>query len=355
MPGGGLSGGTNVLRFAAKLRHCRKRMKEWNGTYFHSNSNAAKKSLSDEIQKIDLQEEAHGLSCAQQGLRANLKKQLAVLLRDEEVWWKLRAKQHWLKEGDGNTKFFHAMANARKRVNHIEFVEEDGCRLTREADLSAYFYDKFKERFTPDDQCTGTFGDWSDVFSADLPLGADHLTAPFTEAEIKKATFQLGTDKAPGPDGFSMAFFQRFWEVIKEDLVKLFEDLFAGSLQTGPIDYSYICLVPKKEGARCANDFRPISLINCVQKIISKVLANRLEPVLPEIISSSQTAFLKGRLILDSFVTANEIISWGTKEKIDGVGIKADFEKAFDRVSWGFLRNVLLWLGANQKWLGWID
>ncbi len=152
-----------------------------------------------------------------------------------------------------------------------------------------------------------------------------------------------------------MLFFQRFWAVIRPDLLKIFEDLFEGSLNTGPIDYSHICLIPKTEGVKAANDFRPISLINCAQKIISKVLATRLEGVMHNIISPSQTAFLKGRLILDSFVTASEIISWGSKVKAECVGIKADFEKAFDKVDWSFLRSTRGWLGANQKWCYWIE
>ncbi len=98
------------------------------------------------------------------------------------------------------------------------------------------------------------------------------------------------------------------------------------------MDYSYICLVPKKEGANSAEGFRPINLINGVQKIISKVLANRLEAVMKDVISPAQAAFLKGRSILDSFATASELVSWCSKSRTEGVGIKADFEKAFDRV-----------------------
>ncbi len=186
--GGGLNSGSNVLVFAAKLRHCRKKMKEWCGSNFHNILNA-KRMLSEDLQKMDILEEARGLNSAQQRLRINLKAQLTVLIRDEEIFWKTRAKQHWLKEGDGNTEFFHAMANARKRVNHIEFIEDDGRRLTRDADKSDYFYKKFKARFTPEGNLASSFGDWSDVFSKDSWLGEDHLTAPFSENEIKKATF----------------------------------------------------------------------------------------------------------------------------------------------------------------------
>ncbi len=72
------------------------------------------------------------------------------------------------------------------------------------------------------------------------------------------------------------------------------------------------------------------------------------------VISRSQAAFLKGRSILDSFVTAGEIVNWGNKIGAECVGIKMDFEKAYDRVNWGFLFKVMRWLGTNQMWCGWV-
>ncbi len=170
------------------------------------------------------------------------------------------------------------------------------------------------EKFAPDFTPPPKIGDWSDLFSNRPSLCSDDLTSPFSLEEIKLATFQLGGDKAPGPDDFSLIFFQKFWDVIKLDLFKIFVDLFEGTVNTAPLDYSHICLIPKKEGAKTANDFKPICLINFVQKIISKVLANRLESKMHEIISPSQTAFLKGRSIYDSFVTASERLLAGEQK-----------------------------------------
>ncbi len=139
------------------------------------------------------------------------------------------------------------------------------------------------------------------------------------------------------------------------DLFNIFRDHFNRTLDSGLMDYSYVCLIPKKECAKAANDFRPISLINGVQKTVSKVLANRLEASLTDIISPTQVAFIKGRSILDSFTTASEIVNWCTKAGIDIVGFKADFEKAYDRVSWGFVSRAMMWLGADSRWCAWIE
>lgn len=199
-------------------------------------------------------------------------------------------------------------------------------------------------------------GDCSSLFTTIPFPNPDHLTTPFSLEDIKKATFQLGGDKAPRPDGFNMTFFQKFREVVKDDLLNISADMFQCNLHSGPMDYSYICLIPKKEEATTASDFRPISLISSVQKIISMVLANRLAGVMKDIISLSQSAFIKGRFILDSLIaTANEITSWCSKTGVESVGVKADFEKAYDRVRWNFLKKILTWLGANRKWCYWIE
>ncbi|XP_020109325.1 uncharacterized protein LOC109724810 [Ananas comosus] len=181
------------------------------------------------------------------------------------------------------------------------------------------------------------------------------MTEPFNIDEIKQAVFQLGGDKAPSPDGFPLRFYQVRWDTVKEDIMRLFQEMFEGRLSTNPIDYTYICLIPKKEGATRANDYRPISLLNGIQKILSKVLANRLEQVMDNLISPSQSAFLKGRNITDAYVTVAELLSWGNKKAIEGVTVKVDFEKAYDRIDWSFLFRILRWWGFDDKWCGWIE
>ncbi|XP_020102988.1 uncharacterized protein LOC109720350 [Ananas comosus] len=126
-------------------------------------------------------------------------------------------------------------------------------------------------------------------------------------------------------------------------------------MSTTPFDYSFICLIPKKEGVERVNDFRSISLINGIQKIISKVLINRIAAAMNELISPSQSAFLKGRNITDAYVTISEIIEWGSKKFTEGVGIKVDFEKAYDRIQWPFFFKILQWWGFDATWCAWIE
>ncbi|RVW49587.1 Transposon TX1 uncharacterized 149 kDa protein [Vitis vinifera] len=146
--------------------------------------------------------------------------------------------------------------------------------------------------------------DWSPISGE----SASRLESPFTEEEIYKAIFQMDRDKAPGPDGFTIAVFQDCWEVIKEDLVRVFVEFHRSGIINQSTNASFIVLLPKKSMSRRISDFRPISLITSLYKIIAKVLAGRLRGVLHETIHSSQGAFVQGRQILDAVLIANEIV-----------------------------------------------
>ena len=115
------------------------------------------------------------------------------------------------------------------------------------------------------------------------------------------------------------------------------------------LNVSFLALIPKKVDAVEIKDFRPISLVGGIYKIISKVLANRLRRVAHGLISYSQNAFVKGRQILDSFLIASECINSKLKSGVLGVLCKLDVEKAFDHVSWGFLMYMLQHSGFSEK------
>jgi hypothetical protein len=124
---------------------------------------------------------------------------------------------------------------------------------------------------------------------------ASSLEEPFEEKEVWEVIKGMNRDKAFGPDGFTLAFFQDCWGVVKEDLMVVFAEFHARGKFVKSINSTFILLISKVHGAKEIKDFRPISLVGGIYKIIAKVLANRMREVMDKIISKPQNAFVKGR------------------------------------------------------------
>ncbi|GJT95097.1 RNA-directed DNA polymerase, eukaryota [Tanacetum coccineum] len=151
-----------------------------------------------------------------------------------------------------------------------------------------------------------------------------------TKDEIKRAVWDCGTDKSPGPDGFTFGFYRRFWYLIENDVYKAVSYFFLfGDIPKG-CNSSFIVLIPKFPGANMVKDFRPISLIGSLYKIIAKVLANRLVDKLGSIVNEVQSAFVKDRQILDGPFILDELIQWCKKKRKHLLCSKLYFEKACD-------------------------
>lgn len=102
------------------------------------------------------------------------------------------------------------------------------------------------------------------------------------------------------------------------------------------------------------SDFCPISLIGCMYKVLSKVLANRLRKVIHVVIAECQSAFIRGRQILDGILVANEVVDDAKRRKREVVLFKVDFEKAYNSVNWEFLDFMMTKMGFDRKWRRWI-
>ncbi|GJR29739.1 putative RNA-directed DNA polymerase, eukaryota, reverse transcriptase zinc-binding domain protein [Tanacetum coccineum] len=172
--------------------------------------------------------------------------------------------------------------------------------------------------------------------------------------EIKNAVWECGSQKAPGPDGFTFMFIKRYWDLLHLDIQTFVVNFFSsGSFPPG-MNSSFFTLILKVNNPLFIKDFRPISLIGFQYKIVAKILANRLSKVIDSVISKEQSAFISGRQILDGPLILSEVIDWYKKRKKKLLLFKVDFEKAFDSVSWRFLDHVMDKLGFSSTWRRWI-
>ena len=147
-------------------------------------------------------------------------------------------------------------------------------------------------------------------------------------------------------------FFQDCFDIIKDDLLAAVHYFFNGFEMPKYMNHACLVLIPKVEHPNKLKDFRPISLSNFTNKIISKITSTRLAPILPTIISENQPGFVKGRSILENIMLAQEIIH-GIKSPTEGnnVVIKLDMVKAYDRVSWSYTCLVLRKLGFGELFI----
>jgi hypothetical protein len=167
---------------------------------------------------------------------------------------------------------------------------------------------------------------WDNIPNPEFDLTS--LADDFMEVEVHEAIKSIPPDKAPGPDGFTSLFFKACWNIIKEDLmkvIKLFSNLHSENFHW--LNTANIVLLPKKYGVEFVNDFRPISLIHAVAKIISKMMATHLAPYMTSLVSRAQSAFIKSRSIHDNYSYVRNYARSLHKSRTPALLLKLDIKK----------------------------
>lgn len=336
---------------AGKLKHVKVKIREWRAKVSES-ENRETAVIKKKIEDIDLHAEDGPLRAELVKERSDALQRLKTIEAGRILDLKQKARTKWALEGDENSRFFHGVLNQHRRAQKINGLLIGGHWITSPALLKNEAIKHFSKRFSetstrrPKFSCSG--------FSKLTDEQKRNLEDPITLEELKLAVWSCGANKAPGPDGFSLEFFRKFWDIIKADLlmaVKQFER--SGRIDRG-CNASFITLVPKVLDPSTLDNYRPISLIGSLYKIISKILAERLKKVISSVVSRVQTAFIAGRTIFDGPLILNETISWLRKTKSKAFIFKVDFEKAFDCLNWEFLDSTLEQMNFGMIWRSWI-
>ena len=288
--------GTPMYVATKKLKRCKKLLKAWSRDHF---GNVVQKIKRTKELLWKAEEEATRSGNSDEMER--LKSELRCLYDKEEKMWQQRSRLQRLQNRDQNTRFFHGTATQRKRRNFIKGLrDENGVWQKDETVFSGILNRFYKELFTS-----------SNPLGLDRILDGVHevvteemrvdLAKPYTAEEVDCAIKEMAPLKALGPDGMPLLFYQTYWIDVGMDVSQLvLSSLNSGSLLKS-VNHTFITLIPKVKNPERVTKFRPISLCNVIYKIVSKVIGNRLKPILNSIISETQSAFVANRLITNNF------------------------------------------------------
>ncbi|GJY15770.1 RNA-directed DNA polymerase, eukaryota [Tanacetum coccineum] len=294
----------DISKFSKKLKHLKDKIRVW-VKYKKESSNHYTKSLKVELAEID------NLIDKGEGDSEFLNRRIYVtkFLQDIEKLASLemaqKSKIKWAIEGDENSKFFHGILNKKRSQLAIRGILSDGAWIDSPNLVKKEFLSHFTKRFakveTPSLQINSDFPKKLDLDQQVI------LEREISRDEVKRAVWDCGTDKSPGPDGFTFGFYRRYWSFLDKDVEKVVRYFFHHGVFSKAGNSSFIALLPKVPNANKVNDFRPITLIGSLYKIISKILANRLVDVVGDIVNEVQSAFVANKQILDDMWRGEEL------------------------------------------------
>ena len=205
---------------------------------------------------------------------------LEVEIRALFFFWisSIKSRALFLKERDRNTKFFHRIANSHRRSNTIDRLMVDGELSSNQGFITGCITQFFRQLYSENMVHHPILDEV--VFSSISEEDATWLDRPFDEDEVFGVVNEFKEDKAPGPDGFTMAFFQPCWSIVKTDVMHVFHVFHAHAVFEKSLNATFLALIPKKFDAMDVQDFHPISLVGGMYKIVAKVLANRMRRVI---------------------------------------------------------------------------
>ncbi|GJT40391.1 putative RNA-directed DNA polymerase, eukaryota, reverse transcriptase zinc-binding domain protein, partial [Tanacetum coccineum] len=288
-----------------KVKGLKLHLKTW-ASQTKDNETSRKKSILALLKSLDEKIDAGQASEDDRMLRVNSWHELDNLEKLVSMDLIQKARIRWDVEGDENSKFFHGIINSKRKSQSIQGILQEGVWVSDPGAIKMAFLEFYKEKFSCHDSpmILPSMSSAKSLSDSDRHL----LDSMVSLEEIKNAVWDCGSQKAPGPDGFSFMFVKKYWDIMKIDIQNFVMRFFSSSSFPPGTNSLFFTLIPKVSNPLYIKDFRPISLIGFQYKIVAKILANRLSKVMDSIISHKQSAFISGRQILDGPLILSEVI-----------------------------------------------
>ncbi len=269
---------------------------------------------------------------------------------------KIRSKIQWREEGETNSRFFCNLEQKNATTKTFDRVQTANGNIVTDINgimkEQVNFYKKLYSCEQTDRYAQNFLLNNLTSKLDDDNQGTCETAITFTECE--KAISQTNNNKSPGSDGIPNEFYKKFWYLLKNDFLHVVNFIF----ETGSLSDSQrkgvITLLYKKGPKELLSNWRPITLLNSDYKIISKVLANRLRSVLPQIIKEDQTCGIPGRTINSNLSLLRDIVDYCNDKDIPSAMICLDQLKAFDRVNWDFIYRTLSAMNFGPNFIKWV-
>ena len=241
-------------------------------------------------------------------LEARLRNELEMVMNQEEILWLQKSRKDWLLYGDRNTNCFHQKTIARRRLNRIDAIRDcSGNWLYDEEDIRRHAVGYFSDLFKSENAIYQNYH-VPNFFPTLDSHDVDGAAAPILREEIRNDVFSMKLLKAPGMDGLHAIFYQSQWHNIGPSFCRFIHDIFNTGKVPQEINSSFLVLIPKEEHPTSLKMFRPISLCTVAYKTVTKIIASRLQTLLPNLIGPNQTSFVLGRHIIDNIVVAQGVV-----------------------------------------------
>ena len=317
------------------------------------------KELLDEIQTLETQHKKIQTASVGREL-GHLRRQLSEILRFKAKALIQRGKQIDYEIGDKCGRLLAGKIKEKNRSTYISQIKDKEGHLKQIPKDIAQTFGKYYATLYNLPHATSPQSRIAEYLTSTgmtrLPSPARYsLDTPITVKEVTEVLKSFKSGKSPGPDGFTISYYREFSELLSKQMTKVFNAV--GLTSTFPMDTlrAHITLIPKegKDPADCGG-YRPISLLNTDLKIFTKILATRIQSWIPQIIDLDQVGFVPTREGRDNTTKVLNLINQVNDKKIPCVFLNTDAEKAFDRVDWRFLFEVLKQIGMGERMISWI-